>query len=191
MTILRIHDHLTDAQPLRRVARDVREDEFTTDAFQQFVYDLKDTMCAYRGLGLAATQVDASAPDGTVWRVFVMGQDGLAKMATFCNPKILEAFRPEWLNEGCLSFRSVPARLRLPTWLKLEAMSDDGVKHVGTVEGLGARVCAHETEHLDGRTMIDRMTHVEKARFLQRVRKAPGLLAVGPRGETIEGAVGT
>lgn len=182
MTVLRLHDYLTDLAPLRRVARAVRPDEFATDAFQQFVYDLKDTMCAYGGLGLAATQVDAAVPDGTVWRVFVMRQSPASyEIGTFCNAEILSRDAARWAQEGCLSFRSVPWMARAAGSVMVRAQDEDGRAHAGTDSGFTARILAHEAEHLDGKTMVDRMAHVEKARFLQRVRVTRRLVAVDER----------
>lgn len=173
MTILRIHDYLTDRKPLARVAREVRPEEFETDAFQVFLRDLKETLLAAGGAGLAATQVDASAPDGSVWSVFVMGLNiGVAAMV---NPVITASSDEKWLPEGCLSFRSVRVTTKQATRVEYTAQNEDGRRYDATATEFEAMVFSHETAHLQGKTIVDRMTYAEKQKFLAKVAKAKRL----------------
>lgn len=179
MTILlRICDYLSDPKPLRRVARDVRPEEFTTDAFQQFVQDMAHTLYQRGGLGLAATQVDACAPDGEVWRLFVMRgpfePDGDPdQWIAVVNPRIVAAVEPEWGVEGCLSFRAVGARLRAPTRLRGRHLNEDGRPTKLECSGTHARCYAHEEEHLRGRVILDRMSRHDREKFMREVAKQP------------------
>lgn len=172
MTILKVHDYLSDPAPLKRIAREVRDDEFGTDAFQQFVQDMAETLYHFKARGLAATQVDAAAPDGSVWRVFVMRSPQTeSHWIGVANPRIIGARSPMWEVEGCLSFRSFGARMRAPTVLVGEWRDETGLPVNAPLVGVHARCFAHECEHLEGKTMLDRMNHGERSKFLRSVGK--------------------
>jgi peptide deformylase len=170
-TILKIVDYLSKGQLLRRVARDVRSDEINTDAFQAFVHSMVATMTMHRGLGLASTQVEATAPDGTVWAVVVLQDTTQQRAGVLLNPKITERSDLRWSNEACLSFRSVPVLLRQPHRVVFTTMGEDG-KTTEVVATEREAVCVfHEVEHLHGKTLLDRMRPGERQKFLTKVAK--------------------
>lgn len=169
--ILRVHDWLTNSEPLKRVAREVRKDELQTNAFAQFVRSLVDTMGAHRGLGLAATQVDASAPDGTVWSVFVM-RTSTHHFVPVINPSIIKTEAYEWQLEACLSFRSVPWRTYQPTKVQAFTMDEDGETHDVMATGLEAICFFHEYRHLHGENLIDSIRGPDRRKFIRLLQKA-------------------
>lgn len=166
----RIYDYLTEPKPLRRVARSVRADELGTEALEVFQNNLVDTMRDHNGLGLAATQVNATAPDGTVWALFAMRNES-DRWAVIANPVIVSRSANEWANEGCLSFRSVPVLTCLPTRVEFTCMGLQGETVNLTATGLEARIIAHETEHLSGKVLIDRLRPSERQKFLAKVAR--------------------
>jgi peptide deformylase len=170
---LQVVDYVTNPKPLRRVARPVRLDEIGTDPYEQFVRDLLDTMRDHNGRGLAATQVDASAPDGTVWSMFAMRDVQADRWAVVLNPEVLTRENMVWENEACLSFRAVSALTRQPMRITGRCMGVDGSVVDVMADGREAAVFNHESEHLRGLTMLDRMKPGPRQKFLQAVARKP------------------
>lgn len=138
-------------------------------ALKKFIKDLKDTMIAARGLGIAAPQV------GKTIRVFITTLDyeyedkeqggGVVKgrALAMVNPEILEISDEMMMGEeGCLSLPGQFGKVERHARIKVEFFSEDGVRQVLSLEGLNARVVQHENDHLDGIMFPDRMRAGEK-----------------------------
>lgn len=133
-------------------------------ALKKFVKDLKDTMVAAKGLGIAAPQV------GRNIRVFITtldhdleGENVKGRALTMVNPEILEISEEMVMGEeGCLSLPGQFGKVERHKKIKVEFFSEDGVRQVLSLEGLNARVVQHENDHLDGILFPDRMKHGEK-----------------------------
>lgn len=138
-------------------------------ALKKFVKDLKDTMVAAKGLGIAAPQV------GKNIRVFITtlgyeyesDEHGEGKMKgralTMVNPEILAVSEEmEVGEEGCLSLPGEYGKVERYKQIKVEFFSEEGVRQVLELQGLDARVVQHENDHLDGILFPDRMRAGEK-----------------------------
>jgi len=109
-------------------------------------------MGAGKGVGLAAPQV------GVLKRVFVMnatGQPGDNRVLV--NPTIREPSGSVEAEEGCLSLPAVNVQIRRAQRCRVVAQDLDGNPLELEVEDLVARACQHETDHLNGVLIIDRM----------------------------------
>lgn len=159
-----------DAELLRRVARPVREEEFGSEALREFVYRLGTTMMRARGLGLAANQV-AEAPGGEPWAVFTL-QVKAEEFGVVCNPRIEPTDADIVGAEACLSFASVREMLAAPRALVLHGRDVTGEEFSMPLTGVGARCAFHETQHLEGRVMLDRMGQTQRSMFMRQVAKA-------------------
>jgi len=112
------------------------------------------------GVGLAAPQV------GVSWRLFVANTepqgDPIGDMV-FINPVLSSPSRElEDYEEGCLSIPQVNAQIRRPKAITIDALNLDGKPVRLTSDQLAARVWQHETDHLDGILILDRMTPIDK-----------------------------
>ena len=104
--------------------------------------DMRETMLAANGLGLAAPQV------GVLRRVFVADAgDGLIE---FINPAIIEWWGEQVGNEGCLSVPERQEEVVRPMYVTVEAVGRDGKPFTLKASGLMARCVCHEIDHLDG-----------------------------------------
>ena len=125
------------------------------------VQDLRDTMAAADGAGLAAPQI------GVPLRVVIFGISRNPRYpeappipeTLLINPVLtpLGEETDDSVWEGCLS---VPGwRARVPRWRRLHyrALDLHGVPFEREVEGFHARVVQHECDHLDGVLFPDRM----------------------------------
>jgi peptide deformylase len=127
------------------------------------VKDLTETMLEAPGAGLAAPQIGVSA------RVFSYNIDGV--IGHLVNPKIAElSDEVQDGDEGCLS---VPG-LWAPTVRAMHAVVEGFDVHGEPLrvegEGLMARCLQHETDHLDGRVFLDRLTGEARKQALRALR---------------------
>lgn len=112
--------------------------------------DMYETMTAHDGVGLAAPQV------GIIKRAVVI--DVGEGRIELINPKIIETVGTQNGTEGCLSVPGVYGEVERPAKVVCEAYDRHGKKFKITGEGLLARALCHETEHLDGKLFLDRVT---------------------------------
>jgi len=147
-TILKMGDArlLRTAQPVTA---------FDTPELHALVQDLRDTMAAANGAGLAASQI------GVDLQVVIFGSDAvnprypdrpIVSTTVLINPVIIpigEAEDSDW--EGCLSVPGL--RGLVPRWahIRYTGFNQYGDPIDRTVEGFHARVVQHECDHLWGK----------------------------------------
>ncbi|HSI36539.1 MAG: peptide deformylase [Phycisphaerae bacterium] len=128
------------------------DDELKAIAARMF-----ELMREHRGVGLAAPQV------GLNLRMFVMNATGEeADDRVYVNPQLLDAEGEEEGEEGCLSIPQVNARIWRSEKLRMVAQDLDGrpFEEIGT--DLVARIWQHETDHLNGTLITERMGPVAR-----------------------------
>ena len=137
-------------------------------ALQRLIDDMFETMYAAPGVGLAATQV------GVALRVAVMDcsrEEGVREPLVMINPEIVEASKPEEVDEGCLSVPGVSDVLKRHFHVKARALDRQGKAYEVEAEGLLAQCIQHEIDHLDGKLYIDRLSSLKRDRLLKRMRE--------------------
>lgn len=131
----------TEGDPvLGKVSREVAK---MTPRIQTLIDDMFDTMYDAYGVGLAAPQV------GILRRVVVINVDG-EHPYTFINPVIVEKDGEQTGDEGCLSIPGKVGTVTRPEHVKVEALDRDMKPFTLEADGLLARACCHEFDHLDG-----------------------------------------
>jgi peptide deformylase len=139
------------SKPLKRVDAELKS----------MVAEMFELMYEHDGIGLAANQVDLP------YRIFVCNPEGDpdAKEAecVFINPVILKGSGQHEREEGCLSIPGVYAPVVRKEKITVQAYNLAGEEISGELDGLFARVVQHETDHLDGRLFIDRLTSTQLA----------------------------
>ena len=136
---------------LLRVSQPVSD--FDTGDLHELLADMRDTMQALNGAGLAAPQI------GVALRVVIFGMDFNPRypdaepvpQTVLINPVITPIgveLEDGW--EGCLSVPGM--RGLVPRFLRLRYQGFDALGNAidRTVEGFHARVVQHECDHLDG-----------------------------------------
>jgi peptide deformylase len=121
------------------------------------------TMHQSKGIGLAAPQV------GITERFFVLDVgDG---PMVIVNPRITKrSVAMESLEEGCLSIPEVNIAVRRPAKITVQYMDENNRMMKLTCDGLLARVIQHETDHLNGKLIVDYATAAEKERFREKLK---------------------
>jgi peptide deformylase len=152
---------------LNQRAREVTPEEFGAgEAAGQPLTELATSMVATmydaRGIGLAGPQI------GVGLRIFTVDlSDGHQHPMVFINPELTLLEGPEEESEeGCLSIPEVRANVRRPGRIHVKAQDLKGQTFEFDADGLLARVCQHEHDHLNGVLFLDHIGPA--ARFLRR-----------------------
>lgn len=142
-----------------------RADEVTNwdDNLRLLAQDMLDTMYDAPGVGLAGPQV------GVQKRIFVY--DIGEGPNVVINP-ILSNFEGEWdYDEGCLSVPGLYWEIQRPKNVHLEGYDLDQNKISLDADELLARAFQHETDHLDGILLIDRLDTKRKKQAMRSLRE--------------------
>lgn len=132
------------------------------ETLRTLVADMKETMAAAPGVGLAAPQV------GVPLRLFVYrwtDDDGIIHEGVAINPVLWITPVPigepdeESESEGCLSFPGERFPLRRSPRAILRATDLEGNPFEVETDGWLARIFQHEFDHLDGLLYVDRLEH--------------------------------
>lgn len=155
---------------LRQKAEKVKKD---SEALQQLIDDMFDTMYNSDGVGLAGPQV------GELKRLFVMDADPMADELgeakpgpmVMINPEIVEEGEQEvQMDEGCLSIPDVNAPVSRPEHIVVEYLDRDFNKQRLEAGGWLARVIQHERDHLDGILFLDYLSVFKRKLFGSKLK---------------------
>ena len=131
---------------LRKKAKKV---EKIDDRVKILLEDMKETMYAADGVGLAAPQV------GVLKRIILVDVgEGLLEMI---NPEIVESCGEEIDEEGCLSLPGVNGDVCRPEAVTVKGLNPQGQEIVIEAKNLFARALCHEIDHLNGVLFTDRI----------------------------------
>ena len=148
---------------LREIAKPVTKD---FEGLQQLIQNMKETMYASNGIGIAAPQVGVSI------RLIYIDVDVLkddfpelkdVKMVLI-NPELtIDETSPEVTREeGCLSVPGVSENVTRHSKIHLKWTDENWEEHEKDIEGYLARVVQHEYDHLDGHLFIDWISAIRK-----------------------------
>jgi peptide deformylase len=145
---------------LRQKALPVAE---VDDTVRELIADMRETMHAYHGVGLAGNQI------GVLQRVLVIDipvDDEKRVRVALVNPVIDRKEGTETGEEGCLSIPGLYEDVRRARQIRVRALDEDGKPIEFTAEGYLARAVQHEVDHLDGVLFVDRLSLL-KRRFMR------------------------
>lgn len=145
MAHYRVLDHTNPI--LRRVASPV---ERIDQKVREIAHNLRETMIAYEGVGLAAPQV------GIPERIIVFRNQENKPEGVLINPVLVTSTGEEIGNEGCLSIPGLYGQVPRAQEVMVEGLNLSGKSVKIVAEGFLARVLQHEIDHLDGILFIDR-----------------------------------
>ncbi len=134
------------SKPLRRVDAEL----------VSMIQEMFELMYAHKGVGLAANQVDLP------YRVFVANPEGDRQRKdqefVFINPVISQPKGSADAEEGCLSIPGLYAHVKRPERVVITAFNLRGEEMNLELDGLFSRIVQHETDHLDGKLFVDRLS---------------------------------
>jgi len=158
-------------------------DQFGTQELQDLVNDLMDTMEAYEGAGLAATQI------GVMQRVVIFGVQMNSRypdaetvpMTVLVNPCI-EALTnetdDEW--EGCLSVPGMRGMVTRSSRIRYSGFDQFGNPVEREADGFHARVVQHECDHLDGVLYTQRISDMTRFGFIEELAESGAFGSLQP-----------
>ncbi|MDQ3878716.1 MAG: peptide deformylase [Actinomycetota bacterium] len=146
---------------LRERARPVEE---ITQLHATLIDNMIETMRDAPGVGLAATQV------GVLDRLFVWEVE--ERHGAVINPVIVDrSAQTEVDDEGCLSLPGLLYPVERSTSVVVEGVDQEGSAVHLEADGLLARVCQHEIDHLDGVLFIDRLPADVKREAIRKLNE--------------------
>ena len=126
---------------------------------KKLIDDMMETFYAKGGAGLAANQVGESK------QVVVLDVgDGLMVLI---NPKIISRKGQVVAPEGCLSLPGFEIEVKRPQKIFVEYVDKQGREQKIKAEDLKARVICHELDHLQGKTLLDKLPFLKRF-FIKR-----------------------
>ena len=131
---------------LRKISRPVKQID---KRILELLDDMRQTMYANDGVGLAAPQV------GILRRVVVI--DVGDELYELINPEIVSTEGDVVDVEGCLSVPGRRGKVARPETVTVRALDRKGELREYTGTGLLARAFFHEIDHLDGTLYLDKM----------------------------------
>ena len=153
---------------LRRKCPDVK---MIDKEILKLIEDMFETMYDAPGIGLAANQIGVPLN----LAVIDLQPDGKRAPIVLINPKIVELKGKLFEEEGCLSLPGFLAPVRRHARAKCTAINEKGFPIIVTGEGLMARALQHETDHLNGKLYVDKVSLIKRLKLLHEVRKVKKL----------------
>jgi peptide deformylase len=162
---------------LLQVSEPVRN--LDSPALLELLADMRETMAALRGAGLAAPQI------GVPWRIVIFGTGApnprypeaeIVPATVLINPQLQplgEQMLQDW--EGCLSVPGMRGLVPRYQQLHYRGVDEQGRAIDRRVSGFHARVVQHEVDHLDGILYPMRMTDMSQFGFNEELFPGQGL----------------
>ena len=127
------------------------------DNIHRLIEKMTDIMLENKGVGLAAPQV------GVPLRLFIISLDQTKDaVKVFINPTVTPIGELDAVEEGCLSVPGIHTKIRRYKKCKVTATDLAGNEFTEEADGLYARALQHESDHIDGMTIADRMGSAAK-----------------------------
>jgi len=140
------------------------------DEVRQLVADMVETMYYNEGAGLAAVQV------GVLKRIFIAdpvlaGGSREDPALVFIDPEILGSEGDQDGDEGCLSFPGIFVPVKRPGQVTIRATNLAGERFEMVGQEILARAFLHETEHMDGVLLIDKVGRIKRQFINRKLRR--------------------
>ena len=133
-----------------------------TELFQ----NLKETMIANKGLGLAAPQV------GIPYQAFVIGDyRNPDSIFSVFNPVIVDTGDDVSLEEGCITYPGLFVKINRPGVIKVRFAGHNGQVDTIKFNGFTARTFLHEYDHLQGITFVKRASALQLNKAKKQQKK--------------------
>lgn len=153
---------------LKEISKDV---ESFDEELHELLEDMKETMYAKEGIGLAAIQI------GVAKRVLIInladedGNQNPEELVEVINPVILEGDGKIVYQEGCLSVPTFYEEVERFEKIKVRYFDRYGNKIEKELEGLMAIAFQHESDHLNGKLFIEKLSYLKRKKFEKEWKK--------------------
>lgn len=145
------------------------------ERLRQLMNDMRETMYAAAGIGLAAIQI--GVPKNVI--VIDLSAPKEVDPLYLVNPKIVAASDTTVVQEeGCLSLPSQYAEVKRRETVEVAYLDYWGKPQTLKAEGMLAVCIQHEMDHLKGVLFVDRISTLKRNMILRRLSKQKKLQAV-------------
>lgn len=151
---------IKDEETLKKRSREVTNFDAR---LHSLLDDMLETMRNEHGVGLAAPQV------GVLRRAVVI-EILEGELIELINPEITKSEGAQNGSEGCLSFPGIYGMVERPMNVTVKAQDRHGKEITLTGDGLLARACCHEIDHLNGVIFTELVTEFIDAEQLAKDR---------------------
>ena len=165
---------------LKKVAAPI---EAVTDEVRTLIRDMAETMYAAPGVGLAAPQVGHSirllVADWSQGR----DEEGIyapGELVALINPVIVSKSGDASTEEGCLSIPEMLVVVPRAQEIVVQALDKEGHEIELILHDFAAIVVQHEMDHLEGVTLLDKISTLKRNLYLKRRRKDQDRAAANP-----------
>lgn len=156
--------------------------EEVTPELQQLAKDMLETMYSFKGIGLAAAQVNRQV------RLLVMDtrprengrykpeemtelEQAVPQPLILFNPEIVKKEGKTTYDEGCLSVPTYFETVERFNLVEVTGLDLEGKPIKFVTDGLLAICVQHEIDHLDGRLFLDRLSPIKSTRLKSKIKK--------------------
>jgi peptide deformylase len=162
MAILKLL-HYPDER-LRTVAKPI---VLVDDRIRQIANDMRETMYACRGIGLAATQVNIHER-----MILVDVSEDQSDPRVLINPEVTALSNEKKVfQEGCLSVPGIYDDVERPDQIRVRALNEKGETVDFEADGLLSVCIQHEIDHLDGKVFVDYLSRLKQGRIKTKMHK--------------------
>ena len=142
------------------------------EGLTKLISDMKETLLAADGCGLAAPQV------GVNLRVVIVDGSDLTDTYDYLkdfrrvmiNPVVLEESKEVCeFSEGCLSVPGIYAEVTRPSKIKVEYYDENFEKVVEEFDRFACRMVQHELSHLDGNLFVDNVSQIRRKMIARKL----------------------
>ena len=138
------------------------------DDVRQLVDDMRETMNAAPGIGLAANQI------GDTRRVCIIDLSAGERpesLIVLINPSVTAVQGRQVGEEGCLSFPDVNLEIERDDKILVRATDLEGRSLELEADGLLSRAVQHECEHLEGQVFLRHLSPLKRELIKKQIRK--------------------
>lgn len=158
--------------PDKRLRTKAKEVTVFDGTIKTLIDDMLETMYDFKGIGLAATQIDVHQ------RIIVIDVSE-EKDASLCliNPEILEKDGVEESEEGCLSVPGFFENITRAEHIKVKALDKYGKPFEMDAHEILSVCIQHEMDHLEGKLFVDYLSPLKRQRIkakLDKIHKQQG-----------------
>ncbi len=142
------------------------------ERLKKLAQDMIETMNAAPGVGLAANQVNVGLQIG----VISLAEDRKTnsenkEYLTFANPKIIEGTNEVMSREGCLSLPNFCEEVPRFEKITVEFLDTNNKIQRMKLQGLPAIAFQHELDHLNGITLLNRISKLKVRLYKKELMK--------------------
>jgi peptide deformylase len=176
---------------LRQRARLLTMEEIRSAPIQRLIEQMRDTMRAAPGVGLAAPQIGHSLQlaviedreeylQGIAPAILRERERAPVPFHVIINPRlVIVQEAPAVFFEGCLSLDGFAALVPRATAVRVDCLNERGEPAVIQARGWYARILQHEIDHLNG-TLFDNLNKHWADKSMPHLQTALGLPDLGP-----------